>query len=749
MKVKKLLGLALSVLFLVSGLFLTASAKKPASFDDYRLVKLENFPYDFCKSNRDGPNEAYFNIGVYAKNEDKKEIIQWGLMKKETLEVIYPCRYNIGRANADSAGSIDVLSTEGDGLVLLPCNGEGWIFGNLKGEEIPGVVYDDVEYTIYPSSRSEKLTAELIAVQKDGKWGAVDYQGRPVLACQYDSAPLFYEGIAQVYDQSLEQTVFIDREGNRLFKDAAHLSGCQLPWNDMNFYRGYCVVMDQDGRHGVINLNGELTVDFQYKYIEMLADGNLLVKEDYFPGQPNNVLRCGVITPEGKTLIPLAYQEIQDYGNQLFQVKQLKNPPANPKDDVPWDAPVNWYIYRIGEGIISPPSGDSYLVHIVENQYRYIQRKEDGNSYILDEEFDKLAGPYSYAFYTHVADEYDCRYHVSSSDGKMGLLDIKGNVLLPTEYDDLSWPIDGVMKASKNGKYGIIRDTGEVLVDFAYDDICCILLQPYGLKVFCVYESKENANDSWTKCWLIDENGRRLSGANGGLYGWGGSAYNECDYVISVAPYRGPNTKQAAVPAVRSMSLNRSAALPLADSLNDAEMWEYYGVERITDYLLEDSVTGVRVTARRDDIEEGSVLSAQVMTSGADYNKVKTELADLTENFSLFDLSLTKGDDAVHPKQEVQVSIPLPDEYRFQTTRVYAVDTDGHLTPLTAVEKEGCVVFSTKQMGKFVLASLKPTDTEDPNPSTGYDLFGMLAALSVLMMSFIFVCVLRKKRKSQ
>ena len=157
----------------------------------------------------------------------------------------------------------------------------------------------------------------------------------------------------------------------------------------------------------------------------------------------------------------------------------------------------------------------------------------------------------------------------------------------------------------------------------------------------------------------------------------------------------------------------------------------------------------MRVTARRDDIEEGSVLSAQVMTSGADYNKVKTELADLTENFSLFDLSLTKGDDAVHPKQEVQVSIPLPDEYRFQTTRVYAVDTDGHLTPLTAVEKEGCVVFSTKQMGKFVLASLKPTDTEDPNPSTGYDLFGMLAALSVLMMSFIFVCVLRKKRKSQ
>lgn len=665
-----------------------------------------------------------------------------------------------------------MLSTEGDGLVLLPNNGKGWILGNLKGEELPGAVYDDVRYETYFPQLGE-LSAELVAVQKNGKWGAVDHQGRLVLPCQYDSPPLFYEGVAQICDQSLEQAIFIDREGNRLFEDSGHLAGCQLPYSDHSyaFYKGSCIVMDEEGRLGVINSRGELTVDFRYAYIEMLADGNLLVKEDYFPGQPNNLLRCGVISPQGDVLIPLEYQEIRplnanDASSQdgdLFLVKQLKNPPSDPQTDVPWDAPANWYVYRIGQGKISPASDVEYDVHMVDGQYRYIQTQSDGSCYILDEHFEKLAGPFGGAFFTAVDDGYDRRYVVSSRDGKVGLLDIDGNTILPMEYDDLSWPMDGVLKAAKNGKYGIIRDTGEVLVDYAYEDICCILLQPYGLKVFCVYESKENETGTWNKCWLMDENGRRLSGANGGLYGWGGSAYNVCDYVISVMPFRGPNTKSGATPVARMLSLHtRAAVTPMEDGADNEQASEFYGVERITDYQLEDSSTGIRVVAPPDSIGEGTALAVEPLVAGAEYDAVKAELAGTAEAFSLFDISLTKGGAAVQPAQAVQVAVPLPDGYSLQTTRIYAVEQDGQLTPLSAVEQGGYAVFSTSRMGKFVVASLKQpaqtsgsthagtssTEGENGNPSTGYEpSYGWLLTVSVLLLSGTLAWHCRAKRR--
>ena len=53
---------------------------------------------------------------------------------------------------------------------------------------------------------------------------------------------------------------------------------------------------------------------------------------------------------------------------------------------------------------------------------------------------------------------------------KFGYIDIKQNILIPFEYDDLSVFSEELAPAKKNGKYGYINRKGELIIPFQYDD---------------------------------------------------------------------------------------------------------------------------------------------------------------------------------------------------------------------------------------------------------------------------------------
>ncbi len=60
-----------------------------------------------------------------------------------------------------------------------------------------------------------------------------------------------------------------------------------------------------------------------------------------------------------------------------------------------------------------------------------------------------------------------------TKDGKRGLMDIQGNVLVPAEYDNL-YKADGDYvraKLDREGKMGVLDLQGNVVVDFKYDDV--------------------------------------------------------------------------------------------------------------------------------------------------------------------------------------------------------------------------------------------------------------------------------------
>ena len=50
--------------------------------------------------------------------------------------------------------------------------------------------------------------------------------------------------------------------------------------------------------------------------------------------------------------------------------------------------------------------------------------------------------------------------------GKVGQIDISGNVVIPFEFDEIKYFDHGFSSAKKNGKYGIINENGETVVPF-------------------------------------------------------------------------------------------------------------------------------------------------------------------------------------------------------------------------------------------------------------------------------------------
>lgn len=93
------------------------------------------------------------------------------------------------------------------------------------------------------------------------------------------------------------------------------------------------------------------------------------------------------------------------------------------------------------------------------------------------------------SFYvTRMKDKYLKYHEVFEKDGKYGIKDYEGNVLLSPEYEFLRTPyvyVDDMMTmpiiAQKNGKMGLVLPDGSqtVVAPFEYDDISLRDVEPW------------------------------------------------------------------------------------------------------------------------------------------------------------------------------------------------------------------------------------------------------------------------------
>lgn len=313
------------------------------------------------------------------------------------------------------------------------------------------------------------------SVQKDGKEGACDKNGKELIPPEYDDVSVDYDD-KYIKAKRNGEIIIFNLSGKELF----HGEFDDISWWQMKD-DGYCEVK-KNGKKGLINKNGKLVVPCEYKeifvyvedkYIRATQSGNSAIynlngdvllhgdfddikswwnmKNGYCEVKKNG--KYGVVNREGKLIIPCEFDGISYYNakeglcgvaikskNGVYDVK-------NNKLVVPCQyGHVKYYYVHLGHGYVV--INDEKKYGFVNNQakeavpctYSYLRTQK--TPYLIAAKGGNRPSDVS------PSPQSDCEVE----NGQWGVLDLDGNEVVPFEYDYIMKVEDDVAVVCKGGK---------------------------------------------------------------------------------------------------------------------------------------------------------------------------------------------------------------------------------------------------------------------------------------------------------
>lgn len=323
-------------------------------------------------------------------------------------------------------------------LALVQSESGKYGFINEKGKEAVACTYD----------AAKMFFNGLAPVQIDGKWGYVNENGEMVIAAKYDKAGYFYTDDCAVVGVLKGVDIkygLIDKKGNTLaeanfdkiegFYDNAELLEGEFVKKDLS-------VVKTGNKYGLIDMNGRYAVNPDYVRIEQTYFGGYELtreKEGILAGTEMNVA-----DKKGKLISSVWYEDVGDTESDEF---------IPVKSDGKWGA-----INAKGQTVAAP-------------MYKKI------NSF------------------------YNDRAVFKTDDDKYGALDEKGQIKAQPVYDDIEdfgafgYEFDATV-AKKGDAYALLGDDGKELTGFVYKNI------------ERVGEDRFVCKDTSDKVGLVDDEGK-------------------------------------------------------------------------------------------------------------------------------------------------------------------------------------------------------------------------------------------------
>lgn len=386
----------------------------------------------------------------------------------------------------DNSGNA-VINTEYEEMVIVPNNKKAVFICtydindetgeyktkaiNEKNEEIL-TGFDKIEsLDNYDSKQNIWFENTALRVQKDGKYGLIDLDGKTIVECEYDN----------IYTLKSVTESF---------------------------------VVEKDGKLGLINSKGQTVVDIKYSKIEVLKEG---YKDAYLVADENGAY--GVVSISGSKLLENQYEEIKYLSsNEIFAVKEAEVwKLVNTKGEALQTSDGEEFVFTKGDNVIVKKDG-KYGIEtlagesVIPNEYDdlsyafsiyYIAKKDDkygiinvNNETIKEFEYENMYVVEEGSFI--VADKSVSETAVLDSNLTEKISGVisevntqKGYIKIYTEgqYKYYNFKFEEkqaqdlltqntLYLAKKDDKYGFIDKTGNVVVDYIYDD--ATEQNPYG-----------------------------------------------------------------------------------------------------------------------------------------------------------------------------------------------------------------------------------------------------------------------------
>lgn len=248
-------------------------------------------------------------------------------------------------------------------------------------------------------------------------------------------------------------------------------------YNELVKIGKYCKATKNTDR-GIIDSKGDIKIPIKYKslYVAHYSDA-----EDFSKNYSYNLIaeinsKYGIINPDfAKPIVPFDFKNIETIFDKYYLVSDAKNKNGLYNTEGQQLLKIEYNLFNIWENKIFGSSGGKCSIVILdENQIRYTYVPVD--SFLPYKNCDKKNVQTNYQMYMY--------------DGKCGVVDIDGKILIPNNYQT----INNFNKSEKfivqlNGKYGVVNVHNEVLLELKYDSYH----RAYGGAIF------KNKNDSETK----------------------------------------------------------------------------------------------------------------------------------------------------------------------------------------------------------------------------------------------------------
>ena len=303
-----------------------------------------------------------------------------------------------------------ITEITGDDVFLITANNGR--YGVVKnGKEVLKNDFTDINFD---------QNNNLLILQKDSSWGVVDLEGNNIVPIDYDNIII---GGKYINAQKGEDTLIFDASGNNIDTDI-------LSYNQVN--DNYAIVIDKDNNYNIVDNAGNKKLNENYTYIEYLNNDEFIVTIDG---------KTGIINGEGNSIIEVNYNAIQQIdGTNALQAVDSEN---NRTDIIDKDM-------QIHEGI-----ENAYISK--ETNYIKLYSETDVKYYNLDGKE---------ITYKEIAPNNSI--YADKKDGKWGLVDANGNVVVNYEYDMVTEQNGNVAGVKKDGKWQIVDTKGQLVSDNGY-----------------------------------------------------------------------------------------------------------------------------------------------------------------------------------------------------------------------------------------------------------------------------------------
>lgn len=266
--------------------------------------------------------------------------------------------------------------------------------------------------------QEKNISNSYLTVFTNSKWGVINSKGEIVITPTYDNFIVIPDATKPVFicqkDVDLDNKTFnsyaINNKSEKLYSNYEEVEPIQNIYsNGTIYYEKDLLIVKNNGKYGLINLNGDELLECTYDSIEPIKN----IKNSYKIVKDGKV---GLSDNSGNIIIDPEYKDIEALTDK----------------------------YENG-----------YIVQDNNNKYGLINYNK---KQVLECKYDKIFNVYGNNMY------------VVTENGKTKLINQDGETILSTGFDEIE-EIDTNILIKKNDKYGVIETSGNTLIEPTYNEL--------------------------------------------------------------------------------------------------------------------------------------------------------------------------------------------------------------------------------------------------------------------------------------